>query len=107
MKKKPAIPAIPAGVSAYSVLEALKENVEVINGTRNSRVGVLLSSASGADVINKINVLIATLQNVDAPTVYTSASNLVAGGAGGAYHIDGGHPDSVYTAEQLVNGGGV
>lgn len=107
MKKKPAIPAIPAGVPAYSVLEALKENVEVITGTRNSRVGLLTSSASGADIINKVNLLIATLQNVDAPTVYTSASNLVAGGAGGAYHIDGGHPDSVYTADQIIDGGGV
>ena len=29
----------------------------------------------------------------------------VGGGGGGDYHIDGGHADSIYTFEQLVDGG--
>jgi hypothetical protein len=32
--------------------------------------------------------------------------DLIAGGGGGPYHIDGGHANSIYTGDQLIDGGG-
>jgi hypothetical protein len=57
--KKPAIPSITAGAdNTDRVLRALKENVELINGTRTGTLDQLGSNASVDDIVNKINEIV-------------------------------------------------
>ena len=64
MAKKPGIPAITVtDQSLASVLNALKENVEIITGAR-PKVGTiaqLAATASLSDVISKINEIVIKL----------------------------------------------
>ena len=64
MARKPGIPAISVtDQNLASVLNALKENVEIITGAR-PKVGTikqLASTASTSDIISKINEIIIKL----------------------------------------------
>ena len=59
--KKPSIPTPAQG--ADKAIAALKENVEVITGRRGTPVVPLNTSATNAQVIAKINELLALLQS--------------------------------------------
>lgn len=60
--KKPSIPAINAKDGELQrVLLALKENAEILNGTRGGRLEPLASNASTADLIAKVNEIIERL----------------------------------------------
>lgn len=60
MKKLRAIPQVPTSVDSQtrSVLAALKENIETLNGQRGQPIAKLDSTATLADVISKINEII-------------------------------------------------
>lgn len=61
-RKLTAVPAIPAGVGAAGpVLQALKDGVDFLTGQRNNRILPLASTASNAEIIAKINELVARL----------------------------------------------
>jgi hypothetical protein len=60
MATKPAIPQ-PSG-DPIRLFTALKENVEIITGRRGGKVEALSTSATTAQVIDKINEVIARLQ---------------------------------------------
>lgn len=60
--KKPAIPNIaPQAANAYSVLQALRTNVEILTGTRGGAIQPLPATASQDDVIRKVNEIIERL----------------------------------------------
>lgn len=61
--KRP-LPAVPAGteMALGRLLQAIKENQEARMGMRGTRVEELPSTATTADVINKVNDLIRLLQ---------------------------------------------
>lgn len=60
--KKPAIPAINAKDGELQrVLLALKENAEILNGTRGGGIQTLASDASSSDLIAKVNEIIERL----------------------------------------------
>lgn len=63
MKKRP-IPPIPATVDRElrSFLDPLKENVEVVIGMRGTRITPLPGTASAAEVIAKVNEILARMQ---------------------------------------------
>lgn len=63
--KKPSIPDIPAGDPATRVvLQALKENIEILEGRRGGdKIVTLASTATLAQVITKLNEVINHLQN--------------------------------------------
>lgn len=61
--RKRAIPQAPKGQESRGRFdEAIKENLEIICGQRNSKVDLLPDNASNAEIIAKINELIALLQ---------------------------------------------
>jgi hypothetical protein len=62
--KKPAIPEVRQTVPQEfrPVLEALKENVEVITSVRVKKIQPLSTSAALADVIAKVNEILDRLQ---------------------------------------------
>lgn len=60
---KLSIPQVPKAHEPRSRFDqAIKENLEIICGQRNSKVNTLTETASQADIIAKINELIALLQ---------------------------------------------
>lgn len=63
--KKPAIPAIQTNSIAdrrlVSILQPLKQNVEMLTGVRGGRVEQLDNTATLDDVIQKLNEVIARL----------------------------------------------
>ena len=60
--KRP-VPQLPAGdESLLRVLRALKENQEEMMGQRGGSVATLEATATTADIIAKVNELIAKLQ---------------------------------------------
>lgn len=60
---KPAIPSVPKEGEARSRFDqAVKENIEVIRGDRGVKVAQLQTTATTAEIIAKINQLIALLQ---------------------------------------------
>ena len=62
MAKKPGIPAVNFSDPTVSqAISALKENVEIMTGARGGELVTLDSSASLAQVISKINEIIAKL----------------------------------------------
>lgn len=64
MPKRP-IPNIPKssiGSDRQQFDQAVKENLEVITGQRSADITPLASTASNADIIAKINQVIAQLQ---------------------------------------------
>lgn len=61
--KKPAIPQVPRGDQPRSGFDqSVKETLEVITGRRGGSVQPLPADASLADVVAKVNELIARLQ---------------------------------------------
>lgn len=61
--KKRAIPQVPKGVESRGRFdEAIKENLEIICGQRGDKIRPLPSTASQAEIIAKVNELIALLQ---------------------------------------------
>jgi hypothetical protein len=61
--KKPAIPQVPRAEQPRTGFDqAVKENLEVITGRRGGSVQPLPADASLADVIQRLNELIARLQ---------------------------------------------
>lgn len=63
--KKPAIPDVPPmrDAALRKVLSALKENTEVVTGRRGEKIAVLASDATLADTVDKINEVLARLQD--------------------------------------------
>lgn len=61
--KKRSIPQVPKpGERRENFDAALKENLELIQGLRGSKVQPLASTATTAEIIEKINELIALVQ---------------------------------------------
>lgn len=61
--KKRAIPQTPRGTENRGRFdEAVKENLEIITGQRGGKIEALADGASNAEIIAKINELIALLQ---------------------------------------------
>lgn len=63
--RKPVIPAVPvsAAASGRAMFDAsLKESLEVITGARGGRIQSLPADATMADVIAKVNEIVARLQ---------------------------------------------
>lgn len=61
--RKPAIPQVPRGGQPREGFDvALKETLEVITGRRGGSVQPLPADASLADVVAKVNEIIARLQ---------------------------------------------
>lgn len=58
--KKPNIPAVPTNLpnDHFTLLAALKENVEIMGGVRSTEIKALPSTASLAQVIQTVNQLI-------------------------------------------------
>lgn len=58
--KKPGIPAVPINIGAdhFTILTALKENVEIIGGVRSTPIEQLPSTATLAQVIVALNKVI-------------------------------------------------
>lgn len=57
--KKPSIPSFNLKDGELQrVLLALKENAEILNGTRTNKISALPSTASSSDVIAKLNEII-------------------------------------------------
>jgi len=57
--KKPAIPPLaPGQANLYSVLAALRENVEQITGQRAGQIEPLQSTATLPEVVAKVNEII-------------------------------------------------
>lgn len=60
--KKPAIPAVNVQDQRIaSLLRPIKENLEIMNGTRGGYLAELPANASLADVISKVNEIVARL----------------------------------------------
>jgi hypothetical protein len=60
--KKPSIPSINVKDGELQrVLLSLKENAEIINGTRIGKIATLNSGATNTEVIDKINEIIERL----------------------------------------------
>jgi hypothetical protein len=60
--KKPSIPSINVKDGELQrVLLSLKENAEIINGTRIGKIATLNSGATNIEVIDKINEIIERL----------------------------------------------
>lgn len=60
---KRAIPQVPKGQESRGRFdEALKENLEIIMGQRGNKLKPLAETATNAEIIAKINELIALLQ---------------------------------------------
>lgn len=60
--KKPAIPVVNIPDQRVSaLLRPIKENLEIINGTRTGKLAELSSDAALSDVISKVNAIIARL----------------------------------------------
>lgn len=56
---KPGIPSVPPGDhNLHPVLQAIIENIEIINGVRTGNFDVLSAHASTAQIIAKINELL-------------------------------------------------
>jgi hypothetical protein len=63
MSKIRAIPQVPPGDTTRAKFdEAIKENLEVLTGQRSKRITPLADTASTAEIIAKVNELIARLQ---------------------------------------------
>ncbi len=61
--KKPAIPQVPHGAQPRTGFDqSVKETLEIITGRRGGSVQPLPADASLADVVKKVNELIARLQ---------------------------------------------
>jgi len=62
MRQIPSTGGIPAEIR--KVVDALKENIEEVRGMRgnNIKIELLQSTATNADIINKINELLTHLQ---------------------------------------------
>jgi hypothetical protein len=61
--KKPSIPQVPRGNQPREAFDlAVKENIELITGRRGGGIQPLATDASLADVIAKINELVARIQ---------------------------------------------
>lgn len=58
--KKPAIPAVPGSLPAdnFTLLQSMKENIEIMGGIRSATIKALPTTASLADVIVTVNQLI-------------------------------------------------
>lgn len=62
--KKPAIPDIaPNNTNMFSVVSALKENVEQITGLRAGQIASLPTTATQAEIIAKVNEVIDRMMN--------------------------------------------
>lgn len=62
--KKPAIPIAPRiGDDRYRFDSALKENIEIITARRVAVLKPLLEAATTTEIINKVNELLARLQD--------------------------------------------
>jgi len=63
--RKPVIPAVPVSAVAHGRAKfdnAIKESLEVITGARVGKIVALPSDATLADVIAKVNEIVARLQ---------------------------------------------
>lgn len=62
--KKPSIPDVPHNTAPAlrPMLDALKVRAEIIGGERGSRIELLDSAATDAEVIAKVNELLTLLQ---------------------------------------------
>ncbi len=61
--KKPAIPQVPVAGQPRGVFDrSVKETLEIITGRREGAIDPLKSDASMADVVAKVNELIARIQ---------------------------------------------
>lgn len=58
--RKPAIPAVNSQ-NTMGVLNALKENIEIITGARTGEIQQLTSTATTAQIIEKINQIVVKL----------------------------------------------
>lgn len=59
---KPGIPSVPPSLpQVYNFLEAVKTNIELLTGVRGGTIEVLSPDATLADVIAKVNEVIARL----------------------------------------------
>lgn len=57
--KKPQIPAVPpVEPNLAAVLRTMKQNIEIMNGSREGRIAALPTSATNADIIAKVNEII-------------------------------------------------
>lgn len=58
--KKPGIPAVPVTIPGdhAGILQALKENVEIMGGVRSAKINRLPATAALADVIVAVNKVI-------------------------------------------------
>lgn len=62
MSKKPGIPAIPqVSLELQTMLQSMKENIELITGVRGGNIGSLSSTATLSETITKVNELITRL----------------------------------------------
>jgi hypothetical protein len=62
MSRKPGIPAIPVvSQELQTVLQSLKENIELITGVRGGNIATLATTASLSDTITKVNEIITRL----------------------------------------------
>lgn len=62
MSKKPGIPAIPVvSQELQTLLQALKENIELITGVRGGNIASLSSTATLSETITKVNEIITRL----------------------------------------------
>lgn len=62
MSKKPGIPAIPVvDLELSGVLQALKENIELITGVRGGNITSLNTTATLSETITKVNEIITRL----------------------------------------------
>lgn len=60
--KKPSIPSVSISDNQLSaLLKPMKENIELLNGTRGGVIEPLASNATTAQIVSKINELIARL----------------------------------------------
>lgn len=61
MKKRAVPPYQTIDTNLYNTLVALKENVDVLTGRAGGELKTLASTATTADIINKINEIIGRL----------------------------------------------
>jgi hypothetical protein len=62
MSRKPGIPSIPVvDLELSSVLQALKENIELITGVRGGNISSLNTTATLSETITKVNEIITRL----------------------------------------------
>lgn len=59
---KPGIPAPLRAADLYPTVEALRQNVEIVTGRRGTKISPLESTATLADVIDKVNEILAAMQ---------------------------------------------